>query len=116
MLLFETFVPPDGGDDASCTSSGTGRIFALDYLSGEPALARVSGARESILSSEKNLIAGKNIAQGLAAVPRLIQGGRGSPTLTLAFSGSLSAGGPQYVVWGLPPFPGTQLLYWKEIF
>ncbi len=124
VLIFATFAPsPELLTDPCGPDTGFGRVFALDYLSGEPALARIPGA-ENLLTgqsaSEKKRAVGRTVAKGLPTPAQLTFGGRGSVVLTLAFSGGPASlgggGGAQFIVWELPPFPTrTQTLFWEEI-
>lgn len=119
VLVFTTFAPDSGVEDNPCINKpGVGRAFALDYLSGEPALGRVPGA-DTLLSgssSQKEDAAGLSIAEGMPSPARLTFGARGSVVMTVAFAGGPTAGGAQFLVWELPPFPSrTQTLFWEEI-
>ncbi|GBD38922.1 Type IV pilus biogenesis factor PilY1 [bacterium HR37] len=119
VLIFATFAPDIGGSEDPCTSSaGVGRVFAIDYLTGEPALARVPGAKKLIQGndSEKENAAGRTVAEGMPTPAQLTFGARGSVVLTMAFTGSAATGGSQFLVWELPPFPTrTQTLFWEEM-
>jgi Tfp pilus tip-associated adhesin PilY1 len=119
VLIFTTFAPTTGQSTDPCIeSAGSGRIFALDYLSGEPALVRIPGAQGIIQgsSSQKQAAAGLTVAEGMPTPAQLTFGARGSVVLTVAFSGSSTVGGAQFLVWELPPFPTrTQTLFWEEI-
>ncbi len=119
VLIFTTFAPPTGSGSTNACIAGTGegRIFALDYLTGVPALNRVPGASE-LLSNQSNPddISGLTAAEGMPSPAQLTYGTRGSVLLTVAFSGGPSLGGASFFVWELPPFPSrTQTLYWEEI-
>jgi type IV pilus assembly protein PilY1 len=120
VLVFTTFAPASGqqSEDPCAEGAGVGRIFALDYLSGEPAMARIPGA-ENILqgsSAQQQSAAGLTVAQGMPTPAQLTFGARGSVVLTVAFSGSSTVGGAQFLVMELPPFPArTQTLFWEEI-
>ncbi len=109
---------PRGGWETETNKAGQGRIFALDFLTGEPALNRIPGA-ENLISgsdSEKASAAGLTVAEGIPSPARLTFGARGSVLMTVAFSGGPSVGGAQFLVWELPPFPSrTQTLFWEEI-
>ncbi len=119
VLIFTTFAPPNDNNagNACLAGLGEGRIFALDYLSGLPALNRVPGA-SGLLGTQTNPddISGLTAAEGMPAPAQLTYGTRGSVLLTVAFSGGPSVGGATFFVWELPPFPSrTQTLYWEEI-
>jgi type IV pilus assembly protein PilY1 len=120
VLVFTTFAPASGqqSEDPCAEGAGVGRIFALDYLSGEPAMARIPGA-ENILqgsSAQQQSAAGLTVAQGMPTPAQLTFGARGAVVLTVAFSGSSTVGGAQFLVMELPPFPArTQTLFWEEI-
>jgi len=121
ILIFTTFAPVIAGQSSSdpCAENvGAGRVFALDYLSGEPALGRIPGAENVVqgTSAQQKLAAGLTVAQGMPTPAQITFGGRGSVIFTVAFSGSAATGGAQFLVWKLPPFPArTQTLFWEEI-
>ena len=81
-------------------------------------MARIPGA-ENILqgsSTQEQSAAGLTVAQGMPTPAQLTFGARGSVVLTVAFSGSSTVGGAQFLVLELPPFPArTQTLFWEEI-
>ncbi|MEE9252357.1 MAG: hypothetical protein V3U74_03280, partial [Thermodesulfobacteriota bacterium] len=118
VLIWTTFAP--GALDNPCEEvSGKGRIFAIDYLTGEPALSRVPGATSMLEGSddEIKLASGRDVAEGMPTPAQLSFGARGSVVLVVAFSGSASKGSSQFLVWELPPFPTrTQTLFWEEVF
>ena len=108
-----------GGADPCAGATGEGRIFAIDYLTGEPALARVPGAEPLLQGSDvqKKNVSGKTVAFGLPTPSSLSFGARGSVVLVVAFSGKATTGSSQFLVWELPPFPTrTQTLFWEELF
>ena len=117
--IFTSFAPDTGLEADPCTNkAGEGRIFALDFLTGEPALRRIPGAESLIdgTDSQQQDVAGLTIAEGIPSPARLTFGARGSVLMTVAFSGGPSIGGAQFLVWELPPFPSrTQTLFWEEI-
>jgi hypothetical protein len=119
VLIFTSFAPDSGLETNPCTNkAGEGRIFALDFLTGEPALSRIPGAESLIggTDSEQQDVAGLTVAEGIPSPARLTFGARGSVLMTVAFSGGPSVGGAQFLVWELPPFPSrTQTLFWEEI-
>ncbi len=118
-LVFTTFAPDAGLETNPCINkTGAGRVFALDYLSGEPALIRVPGAQALLSGStaQKNAAAGLTVSEGIPSPAKLTFGARGSVIMTVAFAGGPSAGGAQFLVWELPPLPSrTQTLFWQEI-
>jgi Tfp pilus tip-associated adhesin PilY1 len=117
VLVFTSFAP-NVVTNVCAESTGVGRVFALDYLSGVPALVRIPGAQNVIQgsSSQQTQASGRTVAQGMPTPAQLTFGGRGSVVLTVAFTGSASTGGSQFLVWQLPPFPArTQTLFWEEI-
>lgn len=117
VLVFTTFAP-NSVTNVCSESTGVGRVFALDYLSGEPALVRIPGAQNVIQgsSSQQGQASGRTVAQGMPTPAQLTFGARGTVVLTVAFTGSASTGGSQFLVWELPPFPArTQTLFWEEI-
>lgn len=121
-LIFTTFAPDAGASDDPCsTTSGVGRVFAVDYLSGEPSIANIPGAtklledRFDIEGDDTASIAGISMAEGIPSEAK-ITFARGSVILTAAFSGGPDAGA-QFLVWEGPPFPtDTQTLFWEELF
>src|SRR3990170_1352302 len=52
VLVFTTFDPDPSLDNPCSGGIGNGRVFALDYLTGEPALALIPGAQSLIQGSE----------------------------------------------------------------
>jgi len=119
VLLFTTFAPDPLAEENPCGAGlGEGRIFALDFLTGEPALVRVPGAANLLEGSdtEKEDTAGKTVAQGMPTPAQLTFGSRGSVILTIAFSGSPTTGGANFLVMELPQLATrTQTLFWEEI-
>ncbi|MGB7293456.1 MAG: PilC/PilY family type IV pilus protein [Thermodesulfobacteriota bacterium] len=117
-LLFTTFAPDPAQENVCAAGAGEGRLFALDYLSGEPALARVPGA-ENLLGGdpdERADTAGKTVAFGMPTPAQLTFGARGSVVMTVAFSGSSAAGGANFLVLELPQLATrTQTLFWEEL-
>jgi hypothetical protein len=118
VLIFTTFAPNTNLTNPCTQSTGVGNIFSLDYLSGQPALVRIPGAQNLIQgsSSQKNVAAGRTVAQGMPTPAQLTFGARGSVVLTVAFTGNATTGGSQFLVWQLPPFPTrTQTLFWEQL-
>jgi Tfp pilus tip-associated adhesin PilY1 len=118
VLIFTTFAPNTNLTNPCSQSTGVGNIFALDYLSGQPALVRIPGAKNLIggSSSQQNAAAGRTVAQGMPTPAQLTFGARGSVVLTVAFTGNSTTGGSQFLVWQLPPFPTrTQTLFWEQM-
>ena len=110
LLLFSTFAPGDVVSDPCASSGGSGRVFAIDFLTAEPALSR-------ILEVTDAAAAGKEIAKGLPTPARITYGARGAVLAIQAFSGGPGAGSGQFIIVELPAFPvRTQTLYWREIF
>ncbi len=118
VLVFTTFAP-DSLNTNPCTASfGAGRLFAIDYLTGESALNRIPGAQQSILDgvNDPDLVAGATVAEGLPTTANLAFGTQGSAVLTVAFSGSPGQGGAQFLIWETPQKPAvTQTVFWEEI-
>ena len=118
MLVFTTFAPDSTNTNPCIASFGDGRLFALDYLTGQPALNNIPGAQESILGSvaSPETIAGAKVAEGLPTSANLAFGTQGSAVLTVAFSGSPGSGGAQFLIWETPQRPATtQTVFWQEI-
>lgn len=119
VLVFTSFAPDAGIDGNPCTNkAGVGRVFALDYLSGEPALSRIPGASAMLggTDDQQRSAAGLTVSEGIPSPARLTFGSRGSVIMTVAFAGGPTVGGAQFLVWDLPPFPSrTQTLFWEEI-
>ena len=122
ILLFSTF-EPDALLDNSCSAGpGVGRIFALDYLTGESALARIPGSDKIISGSDtqKAAAAGKSVGVGMPTPASLTFGERGSLVMTIAFTGGVSGdggdSGASFIVITIADFPQrTQTLYWEEL-
>jgi len=114
VMVFTTF-KPDSGDIDICTAGlGSGRIFALDYITGASALFRIPGAQATIGSDHS--IAGIKGGEGMPTPAQLSYSSKGTITMSLAFSGSGVTGGAQFLIWELPKLPAsTQTLYWQEI-
>jgi len=121
VLVFTTFAPDQSNNNPCVAAFGEGRLFAIDFLTGEAALARIPGAQTTVLQgvtsqSDADQIAGVKVAEGIPSAAQITYGVRGSAILTIAFSGSPAAGGAQFLIWELPPFPSrTQTLFWEEI-
>ncbi|MGQ0793623.1 MAG: pilus assembly protein [Deltaproteobacteria bacterium] len=118
VLVFSTFAPPTDTAANPCSSgTGFGRVFALDYLTGQAALIRVPGSRDLLqgTNTQKSQAVGITVAEGMPTPAQLTFGARGSVVMTVAFTGSASAGGSQFLVWELPPLPArNQSLFWEE--
>ena len=120
VLIFTTFSPDTDTTDPCTAGVGVGRVFALDYITGGGALIRVPGASDSGIlkgdSDQNQLAAGVTAAEGMPTPAQLTFGARGSVLMSVAFTGGPSAGGSQFLVWELPPFPTkTQTLFWEEL-
>ncbi|MDA2918975.1 hypothetical protein MYX76_05695 [Desulfobacterota bacterium AH_259_B03_O07] len=119
VLLFTTFAPDPMAEENPCGAGlGEGRLFALDFLTGEEALVRVPGAANLLEGSdtEKEATAGKTVASGMPTPAQLTFGSRGSVVLTVAFSGGAAPGGANFLVMQLPQLATrTQTLFWEEI-
>jgi hypothetical protein len=117
-LLFTTFAPSTETENICAAGAGEGRLFALDYLSGEPALARVPGAQSLLggTTGQQEVTVGKTVAFGMPTPAQLTFGARGSVIMTIAFSGSAAAGGANFLVLELPQLATrTQTLFWEEL-
>jgi Tfp pilus tip-associated adhesin PilY1 len=117
-LLFTTFAPSPETGNICAAGAGEGRLFALDYLSGEPALARVPGALNLLggTTAQQEVTVGKTVAFGMPTPAQLTFGARGSVIMTVAFSGSAAAGGANFLVLELPQLATrTQTLFWEEL-
>ncbi len=120
VLVFATFTPDSGNGDPCTSGSGEGSIFAIDFITGVPALIRIPGAQNSGIlqgsDSQKAFASGVTVAQGMPTQAQLTFGSRGSVLMSVAFTGGPSAGGSQFLIWELPPFPTrTQTLFWEEL-
>jgi len=114
VLIFTTFNPDTGAVDVCSAGLGTGRIFALDFITGVAALFRIPGA-QGIIGSDKT-IAGIRGGEGVPTPAQLSYSSKGTITMSLAFSGSGVSGGAQFLLWELPRLPATtQTLYWEEV-
>ncbi len=120
VLIFTTFAPETESTNPCSGGTGLGRIFALDFITGESAFARIPGVKNSDLlegtSAQKELAAGATVAEGMPTPAQLTFGTRGSVLMSVAFTGGPVAGGSQFIVWELPPLPTrTQTLFWEEL-
>lgn len=120
VLIFTTYAPEPESEDPCTGGTGRGRIFALDFITGASALARIPGVKDSEIlkgsSAQKELAAGATVAHGMPTPAQLTFGARGSVLMSVAFTGGPVAGGSQFIVWELPPLPTrTQTLFWEEI-
>ncbi len=120
VLVFATFTPDSGNGDPCSSGSGDGSIFAIDFITGAPALVRIPGAQNSGIlqgsDTQKAQASGVTVAEGMPTQAQLTFGSRGSVLMSVAFTGGPSAGGSQFLIWELPPFPTrTQTLFWEEI-
>lgn len=119
VLAFTTFDPDPNLDNPCSGGIGNGRVFALDYLTGESALARIPGAQSLILGSESEQAqtAGLTVASGMPTPAQLTFGPSGNVVFTLAFSGSAALGGSSFLVWEFARLPAnTSTHFWEEIF
>jgi Tfp pilus tip-associated adhesin PilY1 len=117
-LIFTTFAPDPAQENVCAAGAGEGRLFALDYLSGEPALARIPGAMNLLGGDAEQQAAtsGKTVAFGMPTPAQLTFGSKGSVIMTVAFSGSAAAGGANFLVLELPQLATrTQTLFWEEL-
>lgn len=120
VLIFTTFAPELGSTNPCTGGTGLGRIFAIDFITGEAALTRIPGVKDSGIlqgsSSQNDAAAGVTVAEGMPTPAQLTFGARGSVLMSVAFTGGPVAGGSQFLVWELPPLPTrTQTLFWEEI-
>ena len=120
VLIFTTFAPDTGTTSVCTAGTGVGSVFALDFITGEPALIRIPGARNSGIlrgtDAQNKIAAGVTVAEGMPTPAQLTFGARGSVLMSVAFTGGPIAGGSQFLVWELPPFPTkTQTLFWEEL-
>lgn len=112
-LLFTTFVPESGEIEECSAGLGQGRIFGIDFITGQAALGTVPGA-EGVLGGAN--AAGIEGGEGMPTPPQLTYTSTGTVTMSLAFSGSGVVGGAQFLIWELPRLPSnTQSLYWEEV-
>jgi Tfp pilus tip-associated adhesin PilY1 len=120
VLIFTTYAPEIESEDPCSGGTGFGRIFALDFITGAAALARIPGVTESDIlkgsDAQRSLAAGVTVAEGMPTPAQLTFGARGSVLMSVAFTGGPVAGGSQFIIWELPPLPTrTQTLFWEEI-
>ncbi len=120
VLIFTTFAPETDSTNPCMGGTGVGRIFAIDFITGEAALTRIPGVKNSEIlkgsSAQKESAAGATVAEGMPTPAQLTFGARGSVLMSVAFTGGPVAGGSQFLVWELPPLPTrTQTLFWEEI-
>ncbi|MGI9534380.1 MAG: hypothetical protein ACR2NW_05480, partial [Thermodesulfobacteriota bacterium] len=120
LLIFTTFAPDPSNDNPCTAAFGEGRLFALDFLTGDPAIVRIPGIDGDLLkdldAADSAATAGLKAAEGIPSAANITFGTRGSAILTVAFSGSPATGGAQFYVLELPPTPArSQTLFWEEI-
>ncbi len=120
VLIFTTYAPEAESEDPCVGGTGFGRIFAIDFITGSAALARIPGVKDSDIlrgsDSQKSVASGVTVAEGMPTPAQLTFGARGSVLMSVAFTGGPVAGGSQFIVWELPPLPTrTQTLFWEEI-
>jgi len=120
VLIFTTYAPEVESEDPCSGGTGFGRIFAIDFITGSAALARIPGVKDSDIlrgsDSQKSVASGVTVAEGMPTPAQLTFGARGSVLMSVAFTGGPVAGGSQFIVWELPPLPTrTQTLFWEEI-
>ncbi len=119
VLAFTTFDPDPTLDNPCSGGIGNGRVFALNYLTGQPALFRIPGAQAFIQgsASEQAQAAGLTVAEGMPTPAQLTFGPSGNVVFTLAFTGSAALGGSTFLVWEFARLPAnTSTLFWEEIF
>ena len=119
-MVFTTFAPSSGEDsDNPCLADlGLGRVFALDYLTGEPAFSRIPGAQKFLEeTSNAQDIAGVNAGQGMPTPSQLTFGTRGSILFSVAFGGAgEGTESASYLILELTPIPSrTQTFFWEEV-
>jgi Tfp pilus tip-associated adhesin PilY1 len=120
VLIFTTYAPEPESEDPCTGGTGRGRIYALDFITGASALARIPGVKDSEIlkgsDAQKESASGATVAHGMPTPAQLTFGARGSVLMSVAFTGGPVAGGSQFIVWELPPLPTrTQTLFWEEI-
>jgi len=119
VLVFTTFDPDPTLENPCSGGIGNGRVFALDYLTGEPALFRIPGAQSLIQgsTSEQAQAAGLTAASGMPTPAQLTFGPSGNVVFSVAFSGSAALGGSSFLVWEFARLPAnTSTHFWEEIF
>jgi len=113
VLIFTTFVPDTGAIDACTAGLGSGRVYALDYITGAAALFRIPGASTLISGTG---VAGVQGGEGMPTPGQVSFTERGTLSLSIAFSGSGTSGGAEFLLWELAKLPSqSQLVYWEEI-
>ncbi|MGH7885028.1 MAG: pilus assembly protein, partial [Thermodesulfobacteriota bacterium] len=114
VLFFTSFAPFLGEENPCEPAPGQGRIFALDFVTGAPAFARIPGSNVFLDENiDNSLVAGVSAGKGVPTVPQLTFGKRGSVIATIALSGE---GGAEFLIINLGFFPTrTQTLFWEEI-
>ncbi len=112
-LVFVTFAPTPVERALPCTPAfGDTRVFALDFVTGAPALSRIRGAvaANSNISSSS---AGLQLSQGISSGTTLTFGSENSVILTISTSGNEE--GASFIVWEVPIAVQTQTLFWEEV-
>ncbi len=112
-LVFVSFAPTPFERALPCRPAfGDTRVFALDFVTGTPALSRIRGAVAANSNINDNS-AGLQLSQGISSGTTLTYGSENSVILTISTSGNED--GASFIVWEVPLAVQTQTLFWEEI-
>lgn len=112
-LVFVTFAPTPFERALPCRPAfGDTRVFALDFVTGAPALSRIRGAVEANPNITESST-GLQLSQGISSGTTLTHGSENSVILTISTSGNED--GANFIVWDVPLTVRTQTLFWEEI-
>jgi len=114
VLVFLTFAPTPIDLTLPCRNTfGNTRVFALDYITGQPKLHRIAGAK-AIEPNISESTAGIEISTGISSGATLTSTSN-SVVLSFSTSGSPDEGGVVYAVFEMPRPNQTQTLFWEEV-
>ena len=114
VLVFLTYAPTPSDLVSACEfAPGNTRVFALDYITGQPKLHRIAGAK-AVNNNISNSTAGIEIFEGLSSGATL-SSTPNSVVLSFSTSGSSQGGGAGYAEWEMPLANQTQTLFWEEV-
>lgn len=113
VLVFVTFAPTPVELTLPCKPAfGNTRVFAIDFLTGQPALHRIPGAKaaESTISETT---AGLELSAGISSGAVLTYGSENSVILSISTTGDEDGAG--FIVWENTIPSQTQTLFWEEV-
>ena len=114
VLVFLTFAPTPSDHVSACKfAPGNTRVFALDYITGQPKVHRIAGAK-AVNNNISNSTAGIEIFEGISSGATL-SSTPNSVVLSFSTTGSSENGGAGYAEWEMPLANQTQTLFWEEV-